>query len=160
LTYTANWSVPRRFKFFNGTINSDSTSENDFRRTRSRSESSSASSKASSTNRKNSQSSRVIRIRSSSEETVVAEKYGNFEKNNQDIERWEDILAEPAVNLIRIPKYSHDKIEYVRDILRKHNHIPQTQTSVRYDKTTTESETSSSSSNPDDEQLRQIDMLL
>ncbi len=66
LTYTANWSVPRRFKFFNGTINSDSTSENDFRRTRSRSESSSASSKASSTNRKNSQSSRVIRIRSAS----------------------------------------------------------------------------------------------
>ena len=119
---------------------------------------------------------KIFKIRSSSEETVVAEKYGNFEKNNQDIERWEDILAEPAVNLIRIPKYSHDKIEYVRDILRKHNHIPQTQTSVRYDKTTTESETSSSSrycpffidsillkkssSNPDDEQLRQIDMLL
>jgi hypothetical protein len=136
--------------------------KSDFRRKRSRSESSSASSSASSSNRIESPSSRVVRIRlvsyyfltkfnqyfltrSSSEETIVAEKSGNFEKNNEDTEEWEDIMAEPAVNLIRIPIFSPDRVEYVRDILRKHNHIPRTQTSVRYDKTTTESETSSSS---------------
>lgn len=80
-------------------------------------------------------------LRSSSDDTLVAEK----EETGEGNEKWEDILAEPALNIIRIPKYSPDKVEYVRDIIRKHNHIPPTQSSVRYDKTTTEPSSSSSS---------------
>ena len=104
----------------------------------------------------------------------MAEKDDAEETN--DIQQWEDILAEPALELIRIPKYDPDKVEYVRDIVRKHNHIPSTQSSVRYDKTTTEPSSSSSSSryaskfsspltlfsssSSEDDKLRKIDMFL
>ena len=58
---------------------------------------------------------------------------------NQTIDEVSDfyksVLAEPAKFLIQIPSYDPDRVEYVREIIRKHNQIPDHQTSVRYDLT-------------------------
>ena len=80
------------------------------------------------------------------------------------------LFTDYCSSVIQIPKYDPDKVEYVREIVRKHNHIPPEQNSVRYDLTSpsrSPSKTpepryssSSSSSSSSTEQNDYIDIML
>lgn len=78
------------------------------------------------------------------------------------------LFTDYCSSVIQIPKYDPDKVEYVREIVRKHNHIPPTQNTVRYDLTspsrspskTPEPRYSGSSSSSSTEQNDYIDIML